>query len=99
MTDLTDWRTSDTDELCEAIVAIADPQEAAMFLRDLCTHKEITDMAHRWQIVRLLDEGIPYREIAERVGASTATVTRVAQWLNHGMGGYRTVLDRVKHPS
>ena len=65
------------------------------FLRDLCTHREVTEMSHRWHIVRLLNDGIPYREVAEKTGASTATVTRVAQWLNHGMGGYRLALDRM----
>ena len=54
------------------------------FLRDLCTLPELEALAHRWQTARLLDEGVPYLEIAERVPTSTATVTRVAQWLRHG---------------
>ena len=62
--------------------------EAKRFLRDLCTRGELEALAHRWQIVRLLEEGRPYLEIAERVHTSTATVTRVAQWLRHGAGGY-----------
>ena len=44
-------------------------------------------------LARLVDAGIPYAEIARRLGASTATVTRVAQWVRHGEGGYRSVLD------
>lgn len=96
MADRDDWRTPETEDLLEAIVRIETAEEAGAFLRDLCTHKEVTEMSHRWQIVQLLDEGLPYREIAERSGASTATVTRVAQWLNHGMGGYRLLLDRIK---
>jgi TrpR-related protein YerC/YecD len=52
-------------------------------------------MAHRWQVARLLEKGLPYLEIAERTGASTTTVTRVAHWLRHGEGGYRTALDRA----
>ena len=51
--------------------------------------------SHRWQIVRLLDQGLPYLEIAERVHTSTATVTRVAQWLRHGAGGYTLALERT----
>ena len=46
-------------------------------------------MAHRWQVARLLDRGLPYLEIAEKTDASTTTVTRVAHWLRHGEGGYR----------
>jgi uncharacterized protein YerC len=45
-------------------------------------------------VVKLLDQGLPYQEIARRTGASTTTVTRVAHWLRHGEGGYRTALDR-----
>jgi TrpR-related protein YerC/YecD len=52
-------------------------------------------MAHRWQVARLLEEGLPYLEIAELTGASTTTVTRVAHWLRHGEGGYRLALDRA----
>ena len=69
-------------------------QEAERFFRDLCTLSELEAMAHRWQVVQLLEEGLPYLEIAERTGASTTTVTRVAHWLRHGEGGYRLALDR-----
>ena len=65
------------------------------FLRDLCTLPELEALAHRWQTVLLLEEGVPYVEIAERVPTSTATVTRVAQWLRHGTGGYRTAFERA----
>ena len=40
-------------------------------------------------------EKIPYREIA-KTGASTATITRVAHWLHHGMGGYKLILERTE---
>ena len=84
------------DDLSEAILAVRTQEEAQRFLRDLCTLPELEALAHRWQIVLLLDEGVPYVEIAERVPTSTATVTRVAQWLRRGTGGYSLVLDRVK---
>jgi TrpR-related protein YerC/YecD len=84
------------DELSEAVLAVRTREEAQRFLRDLCTLPELEALAHRWQIVLLLDEGVPYVEIAERVPTSTATVTRVAQWLRRGTGGYALVLGRVK---
>ena len=84
------------DDLARAFLCLRAPDEAKRFLRDLCTLGELEALAHRWQIVRLLDEGRPYLEIAERVHTSTATVTRVAQWLRHGMGGYRLALDRTR---
>jgi TrpR-related protein YerC/YecD len=83
------------DDLADAVLTLKDRDEAKRFLRDLCTLPELEALTHRWQTVRLLEQGVPYLEIAERVPTSTATVTRVAQWLRHGTGGYRTALDRV----
>ena len=82
------------DELAKALLTMRTPDEAKRFLRDLCTLSELEALAHRWQIVRLLDRKIPYLEIADRVQTSTATVTRVAQWLRHGAGGYALALAR-----
>lgn len=93
MTD--DWRTSDVEALLEAILRLDDIAEAERFFRDLCTLTELHDMAQRWAVVRLLDAGLHYAEISRRTGASTATITRIASWLNHGEGGYRAMLDRL----
>jgi TrpR-related protein YerC/YecD len=84
-----------TGELADAFLSLRDRGEMLRFLRDLCTRQELEALGHRWQIVSLLDQHVPYVEIAERVGASTTTVTRVAQWFRHGAGGYRTALDRA----
>ena len=86
-------------ELFEALRSLKSRQELEEFLRDLCTLGELEAMAHRWQVARLVDQGLPYTEIAEKTGASTATVTRVAHWLNHGEGGYRLAIDRAKKPA
>ncbi len=84
------------DDLADALLSLRTHDEARRFLRDLCTLPELEALAHRWQTARLVDAGVPYLEIAERVPTSTATVTRVAQWLRHGTGGYRIVLDRQR---
>jgi TrpR-related protein YerC/YecD len=89
------WQTRDTSELFNAVLALRTKDEAAAFFRDLCTLRELTELSHRWAVVRLLDQGRPYREIAEATSASTATITRINQWLQHGAGGYRLVLDRL----
>ena len=83
------------DELVDALLSLRTRDETQRFLRDLCTLPELEALTHRWQTVRLLAEHVPYLEIAERVPTSTATVTRVAQWLRHGTGGYRIALERV----
>jgi len=90
------WQTREVDSLIDAILSLEDRGEAARFLRDLCTLGEIHDMAQRWAVVRLLDDGLHYAEISKRTGASTATITRIASWLRHGEGGYRLILDRLK---
>src|SRR5947208_2359206 len=94
-----DWRTTDTDELIEAVLRLETGDEAARFLRDLCTLGELRDLAQRWAVVRRLDSGEHYAAISRETGASTATITRIASWLNHGEGGYRSALDRRAAPS
>ena len=83
------------DALADAILLLRTRDEVRRFLRDLCTLPELEALSHRWQTALLLERGMPYLEIAERVPTSTATVTRVAQWLRHGAGGYRVALDRL----
>ena len=83
------------DELADVLLTLRTRDEARRFLRDLCTLTELEALAHRWQTAKLLEQHVPYVEIAERVPTSTATVTRVAQWLRNGTGGYRIALDRA----
>jgi TrpR-related protein YerC/YecD len=81
-------------ELADALTTLRTRDEVTRFLRDLCTLPELEALAHRWQTALLLEQGVPYVEIAQRVPTSTATVTRVAQWLRHGTGGYGIALER-----
>jgi len=82
-------------ELFDAMLVLETRSEMERFFRDLCTLSELEAMAHRWQVAKLVEKGLPYLEISERTGASTTTVTRVAHWLKHGEGGYRLALDRA----
>lgn len=90
-----DWRTPDIEALLETILRLDDLGATERFFRDLCTLTELRDMGQRWAVVRLLDAGLHYAEISRRTGASTATITRIASWLNHGEGGYRVMLDKL----
>ena len=91
-----EWQTSETERLFEAILSLRTTEDATRFFRDLCTLAELQAMAHRWRVAELVDQGLPYHDVARRTGASTTTVTRVAHWLRHGEGGYRLALDRRK---
>lgn len=90
------WRNQAVKDLFKAILKLKTPVEAAAFFRDLCTLEELAEMASRWQAAKMLAQGRPYREIAKKTGLSTATVVRVAHWLNYGEGGYKLMLKRVK---
>lgn len=87
--------TKEMEELFKAILNLKSIEECRIFFRDLCTFSELLSMSERFQIVKLLNNKIPYREIAKKTGSSTATITRVAQWLHHGTGGYRLMLGRL----
>jgi TrpR-related protein YerC/YecD len=93
------WPSTDHEDLFAAIASLRTADETGRFLRDLCTISELDAMAHRWQVAQLLDEGLPYLEVARRAHASTTTVTRVAQWLRRGEGGYSLALRRRRRKS
>jgi TrpR-related protein YerC/YecD len=89
------WSSGEIRDLLGTILQLESLDEAQRFFRDLCTLAELEAMAHRWQVAKLVDQGLPYHEVSRRTGASTTTVTRVAHWLRHGEGGYRLALDRL----
>lgn len=84
-----------TRNLLDALLSLQTVEEAARFLRDLCTRQEIRDLGQRWEVAQLLNQDLTYRQVAERTGVSTATITRINGWLQEGAGGYRLVLDRL----
>lgn len=84
-----------TDSLFKAILSLKSTKEAEKFFRDLCTIEEIKEMSERWEMAQMLNQGMSYRKIAEKLGVSTTTVSRVALWLNNGEGGYELVYKRL----
>ena len=90
------YRNESTERLFAAILSLKSAQECAAFFDDLCTIKEIRDMAQRLDTAVLLDQGQSYQQIAGTVGISTATISRVNRCLSYGAGGYRAVIDRMK---
>lgn len=82
--------------LYEAILSLRTAQECGDFFRDLCTPAELQAMVDRWNVVRPLTEGMPYRKIHDVTGVSVTTIGRVARFLTNGNGGYQTALRRLK---
>ena len=85
--------------LYKAFASIKSEKEFNNFLTDICTPAEIKALKERWAIAELLDSGkLSQKAIAEKLGASVATVTRVARFLNNeSYGGYRAILSRIHH--
>ena len=85
------------DQLLQAICRLETIEDCYAFFEDLCTIKEMQDMAQRFDTAILLDQGMSYQKIAEQVGVSTATISRVNRCLHYGTGGYRKALDEMKN--
>ena len=81
--------------LSEALLMLDTAQEVKLFLEDLCTPAEIEAMVDRWRVAQLLSEGLSYRDIREMTKVSVTTIGRVARFIDHGTGGYRTALERT----
>ena len=88
--------TPEEEALFHAILSLETKEECAAFFEDVCTVKEVQDMAQRLWVARLLKSGETYSRIRDLTGASTATVSRVNRCLQYGSGGYERVLDRRK---
>ena len=81
--------------LIKAILSLESEEECENFLEDLLTRKEIADSAQRLLVAKLLSEQVVYSKIAEKTGASTATISRVNRAYLYGAGGYRSMLEKV----
>ncbi len=82
--------------LFHAVSLLESEEECAAFFEDICTINEIIDMAQRLDTALLLDQGMNYHDVSDKVGVSAATISRVSRCLHYGAGGYRAVLDRMK---
>ncbi len=83
------------ERLCAALCAVSTPDEAKALLADLCTRREVDELAQRLEVAVLLHEGKSYLEVSRVTGASSTTVSRVSKCLNGDAGGYRIVLNRL----
>lgn len=90
------FSNENTENLFNAVLSLENKEECAAFFDDICTIKEIQDIAQRYEVARLLNQGMNYNEISAKTGASSATITRVSKCLNYGNGGYKIVLQRTE---
>ena len=88
-------RTEAVDHLFEAILHLKDKEECYAFFEDVCTINELLALSQRFEVARMLREQKTYLDIAEKTGASTATISRVNRSLNYGNDGYDLVFNRL----
>lgn len=86
----------DVSQLVRAFSLVEGEEEIKAFLTDLCTPREVCDLAQRLEVARGLDEGSSYLEVQSQTGASSTTVSRVSKALNGEYGGYRRVIVRLE---
>lgn len=89
-------RTEAVDKLFDAILSLKDKEECYRFFEDVCTINELLSLSQRFEVAKMLRERKTYLEIAEKTGASTATISRVNRSLNYGNDGYEMVFSRLK---
>lgn len=89
-------RTEAVDKLFDAILSLKDKEECYRFFEDVCTINELLSLSQRFEVAKMLRERKTYLEIAEKTGASTATISRVNRSLNYGNDGYEMVFARMR---
>ena len=92
-------KTPAVDHLFEATLSLKDSEECYIFFEDICTVNELLSLSQRFEVARMLRNQKTYLEIAEKTGASTATISRVNRSLNYGNDGYDMVFQRMKNNS
>jgi TrpR-related protein YerC/YecD len=97
-------RIKNLNKFYKAVLLLNDSKEAKSFLRDLMTENELNQISARLYIAQQLKEGEKsYRKLSSETGLSTTTITRINHWLENGLGGFDTILERLdksgeKHP-
>ena len=89
-------KNDSTEKLFRAILSLESVDDCYDFFDDLCTIKEVQDMAQRFETAIKLKEGKSYQTIGAEVGVSSATIGRVAKCLNYGTGGYQKAIAAVE---
>lgn len=92
-------KTPAVDHLFQAILSLENIDECYTFFEDICTINELLSLSQRFEVARMLREHKTYLEIAEKTGASTATISRVNRSLNYGNDGYDMVFKRIDSSS
>ena len=89
-------KTESVGQLFRAVLELEAVEECYQFFEDVCTVNELLSFSQRFEVAKMLTENKTYLEIAEKTGASTATISRVNRSLNYGNDGYQMVFSRME---
>ena len=89
-------RTEAVDHLFDAILSLQNKEECYTFFEDVCTVNELLSLSQRFEVAKMLRDQKTYLDIAEKTGASTATISRENRSLNYGNDGYDMVFSRLQ---
>ena len=81
------------DQLYQLIADIRDPEDIRALFEDLCTRKEVENMAERIFAARLLMDGNTYNQVMAQADISSATLSRVSRCVQYG-SGYSRLLKK-----
>ncbi|MBE6780432.1 MAG: TrpR-related protein YerC/YecD [Ruminococcaceae bacterium] len=91
------YRCDSIDRLFQTILNLESVEECYEYFADICTIKEVQDMAQRLDTAILLDKGLSYQKIIDEIDVSSATIGRVSKCLNYGSGGYRNAIEKLNN--
>lgn len=83
------------EQLYWALSRLESAEESRMLLEDLCTFREIEQMAQRLESAKMLLDGKTYIQVMDDVEVSSATLSRVSRCVQYGSGGYSQVFARM----
>ena len=89
-------RRFENTQMYQAILALETEEECRKFMEDICSITEIMAMEQRFEVAKLLNDGLIYNAIMEKTGASSAIISRVNRSLQYGAGGYGIVFERIE---
>lgn len=89
-------RNQSVENLMQVVAKMSSADDCFDFFSDLCTIKELQDMAQRFEMAILLKDGANYQNVVSAVGTSSATISRVNRCLMYGNGGYEKAIKIYK---
>jgi TrpR family trp operon transcriptional repressor len=90
-------RTKEDDqafaEICGILAESSDASLVTAFLTQMLTPNEVTEIARRWRLLRLLHQGHSQRDVASALHLSLCKITRGSKELKRPGSALKKLLD------